>query len=186
MGRVRDLAGQRFGRVVVLGRAPSRREACGNVRASWRWRCDCGTERVSTGQVVQGLESCGCTRNPDLTGRTVGAWRILARGGRRWNAQTWIAQCPCGVRVRIRTADLRRQRSCGCARRAERDVWVPGGSPALRAHWERVLEQEGKPAEIRTGRSLVLMDPAVIDDPWNAWDLGLERAVRFRAPTVRF
>lgn len=53
-----DLTGQRFGRLVVVGRAPT-------VRYSrWRCRCDCGGEVVVPLNLLRmganGTRSCGC------------------------------------------------------------------------------------------------------------------------------
>lgn len=50
------LMGRRFGRLVVIGKAPSKGKG-----ALWRVRCDCGNER--TGQsywLRNGAQSCGC------------------------------------------------------------------------------------------------------------------------------
>ena len=58
--RVKDITGQRFGRVTVL-------EYVGNNkhrRARWLCRCDCGTVFVTDGEnLAQGAtRSCGCYR----------------------------------------------------------------------------------------------------------------------------
>lgn len=47
--------GSRFGRLVVIGRAPSRNGAV------WRCRCDCGEEAsIKAGNLRQSTRSCGC------------------------------------------------------------------------------------------------------------------------------
>jgi hypothetical protein len=43
--QLKDLAGQRFGIVTVLARAPNQ----SNGSAAWRVKCDCGAERIITG-----------------------------------------------------------------------------------------------------------------------------------------
>lgn len=55
--RNRDLTGQRFGRLIIMTRAPSR-----GYRTYWNVRCDCGTEKeVSQSVLVTGkAKSCGC------------------------------------------------------------------------------------------------------------------------------
>lgn len=55
----KDIVGQRFGRLVVLNRAGSKRR-----RAAWLTRCDCGVEllRVSQELVSGKTRSCGCLR----------------------------------------------------------------------------------------------------------------------------
>lgn len=80
-----DLTGQRFGRLVVLARAPTRgRHRC------WLCRCDCGRETVpQAGSLRGGLtRSCGCFRDERLDeginrshGRTgtllYGVWKAM-------------------------------------------------------------------------------------------------------------
>lgn len=61
MGRhVIDLTGQRFGRLVVVGRADPPYDKRGYAR--WHCRCDCGNETDATGHnLCQGTTaSCGC------------------------------------------------------------------------------------------------------------------------------
>jgi len=55
--KLRDLTGQRFGRLVVLKRGPNQGR---HVR--WTCQCDCGTQiQVSSTNLVQGKSrSCGC------------------------------------------------------------------------------------------------------------------------------
>lgn len=58
--RTVNILGQRFGRLVVIGQAPT-------VRYSrWRCRCECGAEIVVSWQMLQmgaaGTRSCGCLR----------------------------------------------------------------------------------------------------------------------------
>lgn len=63
--RVRDLTGERFGRLVVVGPAVlSQVLVSQHRRTHWRCRCDCGTERiVQTGNLTHGnTRSCGCLR----------------------------------------------------------------------------------------------------------------------------
>jgi hypothetical protein len=55
-----DLTGQRFGRLVVLGRAPTRND--GRYRTRWYCICDCEKTHVATTMNLrQGfVKSCGC------------------------------------------------------------------------------------------------------------------------------
>lgn len=43
-----NLIGQRFGRLLVIGAAPSDK----NGRSMWLTRCDCGTESVKKGKYL--------------------------------------------------------------------------------------------------------------------------------------
>jgi len=56
--RVVELTGRRFGRLVVLHRAPRRPDG----RARWVCRCVCGQERVVDGKSLRSgnTRSCGC------------------------------------------------------------------------------------------------------------------------------
>ena len=60
MGAAIDLTGQRFGRLVVVGRAdpPSNKRGC----AMWHCRCDCGNEKdINSFYLRNGdTRSCGC------------------------------------------------------------------------------------------------------------------------------
>lgn len=57
MGKFIDLTGRRFGRLVVLERAPSRKH-----KTYWKCRCDCGTEKEILRDSLLGgrTKSCGC------------------------------------------------------------------------------------------------------------------------------
>lgn len=63
-----ELTGQRFGRLTILGRAPSR-----GTRPHWRCRCDCGNEReiqqhfLSVGRT----KSCGCKKTEEIAMRNM-------------------------------------------------------------------------------------------------------------------
>lgn len=57
-----DLTGRRFGRLVIIARAPTATTSTGHPRTCWQARCDCGqTVTVRGGQLQQGrVKSCGC------------------------------------------------------------------------------------------------------------------------------
>lgn len=58
MAALKDLTGQRFGRLVVLERAENNRYG----KTRWKCRCDCGNERVIEGNSLRmgTTKSCGC------------------------------------------------------------------------------------------------------------------------------
>lgn len=121
---LKDLAGQRFGRLEVL-----RRESEPGAVVRWLCRCDCGAEKavraskLSTGNTV----SCGChvaeqrrlfnlSRN-DFTGKVFGRLTVLERvtdGPMRWRCA-----CSCGGEKLATTNYLKTSGvpSCGCAER---------------------------------------------------------------------
>lgn len=55
---IKNLAGQRFGRLLVLEQTPNRKNGC----VVWKCKCDCGNEVfASSGYLVSGRKrSCGC------------------------------------------------------------------------------------------------------------------------------
>lgn len=59
MGRLIDLTGQRFGRLVVIEQAPRDSRYHG---AMWRCRCDCGCETIVEARNLKtgNTSSCGC------------------------------------------------------------------------------------------------------------------------------
>ena len=66
---MRDLLGQKFGRLTVIGFEQSIRTNTGNLRNLWKCRCECGNEKITqdnlliTGKVV----SCGCKKSQRMT-----------------------------------------------------------------------------------------------------------------------
>lgn len=62
MAKSNIVPGQRFGRLTVIERAPSRITAKGNAIGRWRCKCDCGNEiTTTTGNLRSGdTKSCGC------------------------------------------------------------------------------------------------------------------------------
>lgn len=77
-----DLTGQRFGRLTVLGRAPSHVTytlqpyggATYECKTMWHVRCDCGTEKdVEAQSLRRGYSrSCGCLRRERIRERNRG------------------------------------------------------------------------------------------------------------------
>ena len=75
-----DIAGRRFGRLVVLTLAPRRRG-----RIYWRCRCDCGTPIVASRHVLRSGHtiSCGCRKTihgharRTETSRTYRTWSAM-------------------------------------------------------------------------------------------------------------
>ena len=65
MGKLIDLTGKRFGRLVVIERDGSYYSPAYHSRALWRCRCDCGVECIVAGQSLRqgNTRSCGCLRS---------------------------------------------------------------------------------------------------------------------------
>lgn len=64
MSQLIDLTGQRFGRLVVVERAPDHITSCGQKSVAWTCLCDCGTTKtVRSNELRKGSTiSCGCYR----------------------------------------------------------------------------------------------------------------------------
>ena len=63
MGKIKDLTGQRFGRLTVIERAGTYSAPnCRSKSATWRCKCDCGNESVLVGNDLSrgATKSCGC------------------------------------------------------------------------------------------------------------------------------
>jgi hypothetical protein len=121
--RLIDLAGQRFGRLVVLRRVLGE-------GTRWEVRCDCGTIKTSTTGNLRSnaVTSCGCrrrevlnavntgrSRHHDLTGKRFGRWVVLSLSRVEVYAY-WSCQCDCGTIKEVLGKSLtgRVSQSCGC------------------------------------------------------------------------
>lgn len=125
MGKVIDLTGQKFGRWTVLERAEKPANSTSSS-AFWKCRCDCGTEKIISGNVLrQGKsKSCGCLnkepRAKDLTGQRFGKLTVLKRAPRPDYATGldayWLCRCDCGKEKVIMGKSLRNGKTitCGC------------------------------------------------------------------------
>lgn len=117
MPPVKNLTGQKFGRLTVLERVPN----ISHGKASWSCICECGNKIVTLGNslVRQKTQSCGClnTESMDLTGQRFGKLVVLKYVGRdsKRNSQ-WLCQCDCGNESTTSSLCLRKgdTRSCGC------------------------------------------------------------------------
>lgn len=128
----KDLTGQRFGRLTVLGLDPEPyRSPGGKPTRRWRCRCECGTELVVLQNALtgkNGTRSCGCARAEktrskaiDMTGQRFGRLTVLGPAeldGSRANGQRmgWRCRCDCGKEIIITRKELMsgRVNSCGC------------------------------------------------------------------------
>ena len=118
MGRhVRDLTGQRFGRLVVL-RMHDKRQ---NNLVVWECQCDCGSIiNVTGGNLTSGnTSSCGCLRNQthiiDCAGQRYGrlvAIRPLEE--RKRGYIVWECNCDCGNNTHVISSHLKNGNTCSC------------------------------------------------------------------------
>jgi len=81
-GKLKDLSGQRFGKLTVEGRGEDDQR---NQKVTWMCRCDCGTVKpVRSNDLVKGkVSSCGC--NANLTGSDAKAFKHGWSGTKVYN-----------------------------------------------------------------------------------------------------
>lgn len=81
MPPIRDLTGQRFGRLTVLKRGDDYIYPNGKTKVMWMCRCDCGKEKdISGSALTQGLtQSCGCYKS-EMKRKQLTTHGELARG----------------------------------------------------------------------------------------------------------
>ena len=114
---MQDITGQTFNHLTALKFAYKK----GN-QYYWTFKCNlCGKEHTTLrSNVVKGsTKSCGCSKNPDLTGKKIGKLTILEKlpykhSNLREKGNLWKCQCECGNIVELTTSRLKNQKSCGC------------------------------------------------------------------------
>lgn len=65
MWKLDDLSGKRFGKLVVVKRAPNRIQKSGQFKVMWECQCDCGNVKdINSFDLKSGAtKSCGCMHN---------------------------------------------------------------------------------------------------------------------------
>lgn len=124
MGIVKDLVGEKFGKLTVVAKGAEIEDRY----QTWLCRCDCGGEiTVNNKRLRRGIvTSCGCIpKNPnkrgtiakDITGQRFGLLVVQERLPKDKSGKTsWICKCDCGNTVIETSYRLRRgeAKSCGC------------------------------------------------------------------------
>ena len=64
MGKLKNLTGQRFGKLTVIERADDKITSSGKNYVQWKCKCDCGNIKiVYSSNLLNGTtQSCGCLR----------------------------------------------------------------------------------------------------------------------------
>lgn len=113
MGKLVDLTGQRFGKLLVLRQDGHTSDG----KIKWLCRCDCGNEKTISGASLKRghSKSCGCGRvgaKIVLTGQRFGEWTAVSYVGRGM----WNCVCSCGTTRTISVTALNNgtTKSCGC------------------------------------------------------------------------
>lgn len=119
MGQLINLVGQRFGKLLVTGRAPNTYTKSGHQKINWFCVCDCGREIIVDGKSLRSgaTQSCGFHKQKDITGQKFGkltAIRIV--GQDEYSRNIWECLCDCGKYTRVMVGNLTSGaiQSCGC------------------------------------------------------------------------
>lgn len=138
--RLKDLTGQKFGRLTVVKQAETRITKSGQHKTYWLCRCDCGNEKeISANSLLNGrTQSCGCYHKEairkkrgkghnqfckELEEKRPSEYEVL---GRYENIDTKIeVKClKCGYTWKVRPQDLLdRSSTCPkCSKRVRKDT----------------------------------------------------------------
>jgi len=122
---IKDIIGQRFGRLVVLSLEEKRKSG----QLVWKCQCDCGNITMVQGCNLKNghTKSCGCilslglmkSRGKDLTGQRFGRLVALKPTDMRKKGKVvWECKCDCGNIVSVQSNKLKsgHKKSCGCIR----------------------------------------------------------------------
>src|SRR5699024_6156449 len=120
VGRAKDITGEVFGRLTVLGRTH-------NIKndTAWLCKCECGNYKmVRTTSLRSGDNvSCGCKRKEinsphDIKGHKYGRLTALEMTNKRSNRGEvyWKCKCDCGNVTKVMKSRLSNGhvKSCGC------------------------------------------------------------------------
>jgi len=117
--RVKDISGQKFGRLTAVSLANERGT---NYSAIWECECECGGRKnVASRFLTSGhVKSCGCMhqeKKRDLRGQTFGRLTVIAPTEEKINESTvWECDCSCGNKKKAVQTNLieGKTKSCGC------------------------------------------------------------------------
>lgn len=128
---IKDLTGQRFGKLAVTGFAGYGQNSRQRV-SLWNCVCDCGNTCTVQGYLLKNgrRKSCGCIRysSEDMAGKRFGKLVVLRNDENNHSTnQRAVCLCDCGREKSIPTRDLKNGKalSCGCdkpAKQGERDI----------------------------------------------------------------
>ena len=126
VGVLKDIDGQRFGRLTALRLLDERKSGC----AVWECKCDCGkVVAVRSSSLFSGnTMSCGCLKREctskrqalDLEGQRFGKLTALNQTDKRQRGSIlWNCQCDCGNTTTVSSYYLVRGKidSCGCLKK---------------------------------------------------------------------
>ena len=153
----KDLTGQRFGKLTVLGFGGYEQNTRQRV-ALWNCHCDCGNDCQVEGYLLSSgrRKSCGCIRRAadQMTGERFGKLVVLREDpDNRTTLKKVLCRCDCGNTRSVATRDLKSGKiaSCGCdepVKRSTTDFLERQYAPELESL--RQAFRQGNFTQIRT------------------------------------
>lgn len=120
MARIKDLTGQRFGKLVVVGLDPDYISKSGRHK-TWLCKCDCGRYKVARGsRLISGYTtacSLGCNHQIDI-GTRFGKLTVLEMTDERsknGGSMLYKCRCDCGEELLVPSTELRAKRKSCCS-----------------------------------------------------------------------
>lgn len=151
--KVKDLSGQKFGKLTVSHRIEDRVSPSGKHRIMWHCKCDCGGEIDVVSQSLKGghTRSCGCLQNfDDLTGKRFGKLVVLYRAESRIRHSgkpytIWHCKCDCGNECDVNANSLKQAHaySCGCFRMSIGEDMIEDAFKTLELNYKSQVTFDG-------------------------------------------
>ena len=136
MGRIKDLTGEKFGRLTVI-KYTGKNDKRGNT--IWLCKCDCGNIVEANAYRLKNDEkkSCGCLYkenlekihgNYNLIGKKYNLLTVLEKAYVKNGKKYWKCLCDCGNISYRTTTDLvnNKIKSCGCKKKAKLPIRIKG------------------------------------------------------------
>ena len=119
MGKIKDLTGQKFGRLKVINFSHKNK----NIKY-WNCLCDCGKEKIIIESHLKSshTKSCGCLKK-DLSIKIGEKYNnltaIIQTNKKKRGAIVWLFKCDCGKEIEISGNRVKKgfSKSCGCIRK---------------------------------------------------------------------
>ncbi len=118
-----DLIGKKFEMLTVIEYSHSNK-----LRAFWKVRCDCGTEKTVSRSYIRKAKSCGCqmkTHFHDITGQAFNGNKAIRYVDKnKFNCFRWEFECKCGKSFISEGNDIVSGKiiSCGCRWNSEQII----------------------------------------------------------------
>jgi hypothetical protein len=140
MGKIKDITGQRFGRLIALRPTEERQQR----QVVWECQCDCGNIcKIASASLLQGkTKSCGCLKKDTMKGNTFGKGRApFDLTGKRFGKlvaiesvgklnndtrYSWRCKCDCGNECIVSVSKLTsgERTNCGCERQSKGEIKI--------------------------------------------------------------